>query len=130
MIEHILLCRKMMKLFRIFLNIHEFFNFFEVFRINFFCIVSNSHVVDTIRFAEKFHIGLLLSGRWGKSVLHQKLSEFRILRGLKLRKFTSNQINPHWKESQNHRTIKNSNTGFYQEETPTHISATYEITNI
>ena len=36
MIEHILLCRKMLKLFRIFLNIHEFFNFFEVFRMKLF----------------------------------------------------------------------------------------------
>ena len=30
MIEHILLCRKMLKFFRIRLNIHDFFNFFEV----------------------------------------------------------------------------------------------------
>ena len=36
--------------------------------------------------------------RWvsvGKMVLHQKLTKNGILRGLKLRRFTQNQINPH-----------------------------------
>ena len=69
--------------------------------------------------------------RWvrvGKMVLHKKLTKNAILRGLKLRRFTQNQINLHQKVSQNHRTNINSNKANFHEKTPTHISATYAIT--
>ena len=52
-----------------------------------------------------------------------------ILRGLKLRRLTQNQINPHLKVAQNHRTVENSNEAYFHINTPTHIRATYAITN-
>ena len=48
---------KLLKLFRIFLNIHNLFDFFEVF----YTKLCN-HVLCTIRFAIKFHIELRMSG--------------------------------------------------------------------
>ena len=56
-----LIVPKNVEIFRIFLNIHDFF---EVFRSKVFCTVSYSHVLGTIRFTIKFHVRLLLSGRW------------------------------------------------------------------
>ena len=47
--------------FRIFWNIHDFFDFLEVFRIKLFCPARCSHVLCTIRFPIKFHIGLSMS---------------------------------------------------------------------
>ena len=55
---HIEKCKTMLKFFRLFLNIHDFFDFFEVFRIKLFCPVSSSHVLTIIRFPVKFYIGL------------------------------------------------------------------------
>ena len=87
--------QKNVEFFRIFLNFHDFFRFFRSFSYNFFCTVRYSHVLIIIRFAVKFHIGLSMSGhggRLGKIVLYQKPSKNVILRGLKLRRLTSNQI--------------------------------------
>ena len=44
------------KSFRIFLNIHDFCDFFVVFRIKTFT-ATHKHVLCIIRFAVKFHIG-------------------------------------------------------------------------
>ena len=62
-------------------------------------------------------------------VLHTKLTKNGILRGLKLRRYSQNQINLRLKSSQNNRTVINSNTAYSQEETPTHIRATYAKIN-
>ena len=91
-------CKKMLIFFRLFLNIHEFFDFFEVFSIKLFCTVSYSHVLYIIRFSMKFCVGEILSSRCAtlcKIVIYQKPSKNVILRGLKLRRFTRNQINLH-----------------------------------
>ena len=55
---HIEKCKKMLKFFRLFMNIHDFFDFLGVFRIKLICTVSYSHVLTIIRFPVKFHIGL------------------------------------------------------------------------
>ena len=47
--EHILLSQKMLKCFRIRLNIHNFFEIFEVFRTKVFRLVSYSYVMRIIR---------------------------------------------------------------------------------
>ena len=97
-----------------------------------FCTASYSHVVGTIRFAIKFHIGLSMCRRSAiqcKIVIQQKLTKNVISRGLKLRRFTQNQINLHSKVFQNHRNVKNSHKAYFYKKTPTHISATYAITN-
>ena len=52
-----------------------------------------------------------------------------ILRGLKLRRFTLNQINLHKNVSQNQRKVINGNAAYLRAKTPTHITATYAITN-
>ena len=65
----------------------------------------------------------------GVGVLYQKLFENGILRGLKLRGLTQNQINLHLKVSQNHRTIRISNEAHFHKKTPTHICVTYAIEN-
>jgi len=86
------------KFFRIFLNIHDFFELFKVFRIKLLSTARHKHVICIIRFAIKFHVGLFLSGRWarlGKNGFIRKTIKNWILRGLKLRRFTQNQINPH-----------------------------------
>ena len=62
-------------------------------------------------------------------VLHQKLSKYGILRGLKSRRFTQNLINLNLKVFQNHRTVINRNETNFHAKTPTHISATYAIKN-
>ena len=108
-----------------------FFGFFEVFSLNVFCPVSCSHVLYIIRFSMKFCVGEILSSRCAtlcKIVMYHKPSKNVILRGFKLRRFTRNQINLHWKASQNHRTDIISNEAFFREKSPTHISATYAIT--
>ena len=95
-------CKKMPIFFRLFLNIHDFFDFFEVFRIKLFCTVSYSHVLYIIRFSIKFCVGEILSSRCAtlcKIVIYQKPSKNVILRGLKLRRFTRNQINLHYKHT-------------------------------
>ena len=66
---------------------------------------------------------------WAKMVLYQKLSKNVILRGLKLRRFTQNQINPHQKTSQNHRKLITSHKGNFHQKPPTHIRPTYAIQN-
>ena len=95
---HIKKCKKMLKFFRLFLNIHDFFDFCEVFPIKLFCPVRCSHVLYIIRFSIKFCVGEILSSRCAtlcKIVIYQKPSKNVILRGLKLRRFTRNQINLH-----------------------------------
>ena len=62
-------------------------------------------------------------------VLHKKLTKNGILHGLKLRRFSQNQINLRSKSPQNNRTAINGNTAYSQEETPTHMCATYANTN-
>ena len=62
-------------------------------------------------------------------VLYQKPTKNVILRGLKLRRFTQNQINLRQKVSQNHRTIINGNEANFHAKAPTHTSATYAIKN-
>ena len=53
-----------------------------------------------------------------------------ILRWLKLCGFAQNQINPHWKASQNHRRVKEIYESYFHEKPPTHISASYAIVKI
>ena len=60
----------------------------------------------------------------------QKLTKNVILRWLKLHRFAQNQINPHWKASQNHRKVKGSYESYFHEKPPTHISASYAIIKI
>ena len=62
-------------------------------------------------------------------VLYQKPTKNVILRGLKLRRFIQNQINLYQKVSQNNRTVINGTEANFHVKTPTHISATYAITN-
>ena len=50
--------------FRLFLNIHDYFDFFEVFRMKLFCTVSYSYVLCSISFPIKFRIELFMSLRW------------------------------------------------------------------
>ena len=54
------------KFFRIFLNIHDFFELFKVFRIKLLSTARHKHVICIIRCAIKFHVGLFLSGRWAR----------------------------------------------------------------
>ena len=54
------------KCFRIFLNIHDFFELFKVFRIKLLSTARHKHVICIIRCAIKFHVGLFLSGRWAR----------------------------------------------------------------
>ena len=61
---HIEKCKKRLKFFRLCLNIHDFFDFFEVFRIKLLNPIEPSHVLSTIRFSIKFHVGLSMYGRW------------------------------------------------------------------
>ena len=85
--------RKMLKFFRKFENIHDFFDFFGVFHKKLFCTVSYSDVLCIIRFSMKFCVEVILSSRCAtlcKIVIYQKLSKIEILRGLKLRGFTQN----------------------------------------
>ena len=99
---HIEKCKTMLKFFRLFLNIHDFFDFFEVFHIIFFCPVSCSHVPYIIRFPMKFYVEAILWGRCAtlcKIIIYQKPSKNVILRGLNLRRFTRNQINLHSKHT-------------------------------
>ena len=130
---HIKMCKKMLNFIRIFLNIHDFFDFFKVFRTKLFCTVSYSYVLCIRRFLVKFHIGMSMSGHGGrrdKNSFISKTVKNGILRGLRLRRFTQNQINPHQKTSQNHRTLITSNKGNFHEKPPTHIRATYAISNV
>ena len=60
-------------------------------------------------------------------VLHQKLSKYGILRGLKSRRLTQNLINLHKKVSQHQRTVINGNETNFHAKTPTHICAIYAI---
>ena len=53
----------MQNFFRIFLNIHDFFDFFVVFQTKLFCTVSYSYMLCIKRFPIKFHIGLYISDR-------------------------------------------------------------------
>ena len=115
MIEHILLCQKMLKFFQIFLNIHNFFNFFEVFRIKLFCAARCSHVLCIIGFPIKFHIGLFMSHRC-ETLWENAITCFiTCFMGVE---------NLHQKISRNHRTVVNSNEVNFHQKTPTHISAT------
>ena len=68
-------------------------------------------------------------GRLGKNSFTPKTDQNGILRGQKLHRFTQNQINLHWKPSQNHGIVINTNEAYFREKTPTHIGATYAITN-
>ena len=49
---------------QIFWNIHDFSDFFEVFRIKLLSTVTHKDVICIVRVAIKFHIGLSMSGRW------------------------------------------------------------------
>ena len=114
--EHIKKCRKMLEFFRIFLNIHDFFDFFEVFNGETFepnkTLEPKTRNFRNLRKIRNFrtqsclgHHKILhkISRRtvhmrviepdWAKMVLYQKLSENLIKRGLKLRGLTQNQIN-------------------------------------
>ena len=62
-------------------------------------------------------------------ILHQKPAKNEILRGLKLHRFTLNQINLDKKVSQNHRKVIKSNEAYFREKSQAHINATYAITN-
>jgi len=96
-------------------NIREyswFFDFFEVFHIKLLNPIEPSHVLGTIRFSIKFHVGLSICGHWAwlsnNGFISKTVRKFDFTR-VKLPGLTQNQINLHSKASQNHRTIKNSN---------------------
>ena len=122
----------MLKIFRIFLNILDFFDFFEVFRTKLLNPMRPKHVFYIIRIAKKFHIGLSICGHWAslsKNGLIPKTAQKWDSTWVKLRRFTQNHINLDQKVSQNHRTVMNSNKANIYEKPPTHMSATYAITN-
>ena len=85
----------MLKFFRIFLNIHDFVDFFEVFNGETFepnrthsCHHKILHKISR----RTVHMRVIEPDR-AKMILYQKLSENLIKRGLKLRGLTQNQIN-------------------------------------
>ena len=120
----------MLKFFRIFMNIHDFFDFFMVFRSKVFCTASYSHVVDTIRFATKFCVGWAMSGcraRQGKNGFIPKTDQKCDFTGVKIAQVYSKSNKPTQKVSQNHGKVINSNRVHFHEKTPTHSSATYAI---
>ena len=89
-------CRKMVKFFRKFEKIQDFFDFFEVFYRKTFLyseLQSSAyhHKIPRKNRHRTVHTGV----DGGKIVLYQKPSENAILRGLKLRRLTRNQINLH-----------------------------------
>ena len=109
-----------------------FFNFFEVFRVKLFCAARCSHVVCTIRFAIKFHIGQYISGRWarlGKNGFIRKTVQKQDFTWVQIAQVHSKSNKPTLKAYQNHRTVLNSNYVYFHEKTPTHFSATYANIN-
>ena len=87
------------------------------------------NVLDAERYEvskNKGYVGFLCLA---KLVLHQKLTKNEILPGLNLSRFNSKSNKPTSKVSQNHWAVLNSNEAYFHQKTPTHISATYAITN-
>ena len=106
---HIKKCKKMLKFFRLFLNSHDFFDFFEVFRIKtFLCSEMQSRGMHHKIRHKIPHRTVHVTSLW--DVVGKRYHVFyRFYGGWKLRRFTQNQINLHQKVSQNHRTVINSN---------------------
>ena len=74
-----------------------FFDFFEVFHEKLLNAIEPSHVLGTIRIVIKFHVGLSMSGRWGR---------------LGKNDWALSQINLHKNVTENHRTVINGNAAY------------------
>ena len=120
----------MVKFFRKFENIQDFFDFFEVFhRKTFLYSELQSRAYHHKIPRKNPHRTVHVLGRRGKNSFIPKTVRKCDFTWVKIAQVHSKPNKPTLKAYQNHRAVLNSNYVYFHEKTPTHFSATYANIN-